>query len=218
MRINPLIYGGLVLAVFFSVILGFQAAGAWSVSGMVTANGEAVQPSADNIDSIKGWMTLEQVTHTFNVPLAELLKQFELPANTPPTTALKDLESPLFSVTNLKSWLQEREQATPGLALATATPAYATAQAAQPVEAASPAETIILTPAPTSHVASDRTVTGKTTFQDLLDWGVSAETIQKITGTDLPTPSTVIKDFINANGLDFPTVKPLLQDEVNRAQ
>ncbi len=40
MRINPIIYGVLVLVVFFGIILGFQAAGIWSISGKVTASGE----------------------------------------------------------------------------------------------------------------------------------------------------------------------------------
>ncbi len=36
MRINPFIYGVFVLVVFMGTILGFQAAGIWSVSGKIT--------------------------------------------------------------------------------------------------------------------------------------------------------------------------------------
>ena len=110
MRINPIIYGVLVLTIFFGIILGFQAAGICSISGKVTANGEAVQPSVADVNTIKGWMTLEQIATTFNVPLADLLKQFSLPADTPPTTAIKDLESDTFDTTSLRDWLQSLTQ------------------------------------------------------------------------------------------------------------
>lgn len=110
MRINPFLYGIIVLVVFFGVILGFQAAGIWSVSGKTSVDGKAIQPSAADVNTIKGWMTLEQVSTTFNVPLADLLKQFDLPADTLPSTPIKDLESDLFSVTNLRTWLESRTE------------------------------------------------------------------------------------------------------------
>jgi hypothetical protein len=108
MRIHPFIYGVLVLAVFLGTIFGFQAAGFWSVSGKLTADGEAVQPSAVDVNTIKGWMTLEQITASYDVPLAEILEQFDLPRGTPATTAIKDLESDLFFVTELRAWLVDR--------------------------------------------------------------------------------------------------------------
>ena len=108
MRINPIIYGVFVLIIFFGVILGFQAAGIWSTSGKVTASGEQAQPSAADVNTIKGWMTLKQISTTFNVPLVDILKAFDLPSDTPPTTALKDLESDKFDVTALRDWLQSR--------------------------------------------------------------------------------------------------------------
>jgi len=108
MRVNPFIYGAVVLVIFLGIILGFQKAGIWSISGKVTSGGEVVQPSAADVNTIKGWMTLEQVSTTFNVSVADILKQFELPADTPPSTAIKDLETDLFSVTELRNWLQSR--------------------------------------------------------------------------------------------------------------
>ena len=41
MRINPFIFGVFVLVIFLGTILGFQAAGIWSVSGKISAGGEA---------------------------------------------------------------------------------------------------------------------------------------------------------------------------------
>lgn len=215
MRINPIVFGILVLSIFMGTILGFQAAGVWSVSGKVTSDGEAIQPSAADVNSIKGWMTLEQITTTYHIPLAELLAQFDLPADTPASTAIKDLESEVFSVTNLRDWLLTRLDGTAPLPVEnepapvnpTATPEPVTAQpsAAEP-----------LAPTATVHAAADRTITGKTTFQELLDWGVSKEVIQKVIGGDLPPATTIIKDYVTGKGLEFSPVKTALQAEVDQ--
>ncbi len=109
MKINPFVYGVLVLVVFLGVIFGFQGADVWSTSGKVTTSGERIQPSAADVNTIKGWMTLEQVSTTFNVPVTDILSGFNLPADTPASTALKDLESDSFDITTLRTWLQERQ-------------------------------------------------------------------------------------------------------------
>ncbi|MFZ6030819.1 MAG: hypothetical protein ACOYYS_24195 [Chloroflexota bacterium] len=108
MRINPYIYGFLVLIIFLGTIVSFQAAGIWSVSGKTTGDGKAVQPKASDVSTIKGWMTLEQIATAYNIPVVEILSEFSLPADTPASTALKDLESDDFSVTALRLWLQSR--------------------------------------------------------------------------------------------------------------
>jgi hypothetical protein len=108
MKINPFIYGIIVLLVFFGIIISFQQAGVWSTSGKVNSSGGQVQPSAGDVNSIKGWMTLEQVSATFKIPVTEILSAFNLPADTPGTTALKDLESDSFDIPSLRTWLQER--------------------------------------------------------------------------------------------------------------
>jgi hypothetical protein len=87
---------------------GAKAAGVWSVSGKLTSTGEKVQPTGTNVDQIKGWMTLDDVSSAYQVPVAEIVAAFELPPDTPGTTQLKSLESPTFSVTNLRKWLIRR--------------------------------------------------------------------------------------------------------------
>jgi len=211
MRIKPYLFGILVLVIFLGTILAFQTAGIWSVSGKTTGSGETVQPSPDDVNTIKGWMTLEQIDTVYNVSLADLLSQFNLPADTPGSTAIKDLESDLFSVTNLKDWLLIRMQ-----------PAQPESTAA-PIEQAIPTS-VVMTPEPettslpTEHVTADKTVTGKTTFQGLLDWGVPEDAIRQVIGGDLPAPTTVVKDFATQNGMDFPTIKAALQVEVDKTK
>jgi hypothetical protein len=221
MRINPILYGFLVLTVFFGIILGFQAAGIWSISGKVDAAGEEINPSAEDVNTIKGWMTLEQITATYNVSLADLLKEFELPADTLSSTAIKDLESDQFSVTNLRTWLQSQDQST-------SLPAQANNATPVPNQPIVPTEgptqssgltsenSTPATPAPTEHAAPVKTITGKTTFQELLDWGVPVDSIQNIIGGALPPPATVIKDYVTGKGLEFAAIKTGLQSEVDK--
>jgi len=63
MRIKPYLFGILVLVIFLGTILVFQTAGIWSISGKTTGSGDAVQPSADDVNTIKGWMTLVVSQH-----------------------------------------------------------------------------------------------------------------------------------------------------------
>ncbi len=109
MKINSSIYGVIVLTVFLGIVFGFQVAGIWSTSGKVDATGNAIQPSAADVNTIKGWMTLEQVSTTYGAPIPEILSAFNLPADTPASTALKDLESDTFDIPTLRTWLQNRQ-------------------------------------------------------------------------------------------------------------
>jgi hypothetical protein len=208
MRINPYLYGVFVLVIFLGVILGFQAAGIWSVSGKTTGDGQAVQPAAEDVNTIKGWMTLEQIVTIYHVPLTEILAQFNLPADTPISAAIKDLESDTFSVTELRTWLISRQG--PAEPEATAQPATAT-PTVLPTEG-------IATLLPTEHVAPEKTITGKTTFQELLDWGVPEDAIRQVIGGDLPALSTVIKDYVTQQGTEFSSVKSALQIEVDKTK
>jgi hypothetical protein len=110
MKVNPFVYGIIIVAVFFGVLGGAKAAGIWSVSAKVTATGERVAPTGQSVDEIKGWMTLADITTAYKVSLKDIVAAFELPADTPETEQLKNLESEKFSVTNLRTWLASRQQ------------------------------------------------------------------------------------------------------------
>ena len=116
--------------------------------------------------------------------MPEILEQFELPADTAPSTAIKDLETEVFSVTNLRTWLVSRMET---IAPVSRTPTGDTQPVATPEVTAT---TAVVEPTKTSvateHVIVDKTITGKTTFQQLLDWGVPEELIQQIIGGELP--------------------------------
>ena len=58
-------------------------------------------------------------------------------------------------------------------------------------------------------------VAGKTTFADLLDWGVSVEKIETIIGGDIPNHLMLVYDYCAENGLPFGQIKAKLQVEVD---
>lgn len=211
MKIKPFIFGFAVLSVFFGIILGFQAAGVWSTSGKFNANGSAIQPSASDASTIKGWMTLEQVVTAYGVSLSDILTQFNLPENTLISTPIKDLESDNFETSALIEWLQNRSldnivsTATPEAALITQAPLLDETQIVDE-------ETLSVT----EHVSPERMITGKTTFQELLDWGVTMESIQTILGSPLMDPGLIIKDYASSIGLAFGDIKTKLQIEVDK--
>ncbi len=73
------------------------------------------------------------------------------------------------------------------------------------------------TESPSTTAATDRTIKGKTTFGEILSWGLSKAVIEQVLGIPMPgTPSTTIKDFCSSNNLVFETIKPALQLEVDK--
>jgi len=107
-RIPPVAYGLLVVVVFAGVIGIGMASGTFQTTGRTTAGGERVAPQGESVTEIKGWMAIGDVASAWSVPLPEILAAFDLPADTPPATALKDLESEMFSVSALRDWLGAR--------------------------------------------------------------------------------------------------------------
>ncbi len=69
--------------------------------------------------------------------------------------------------------------------------------------------------AATEHVAPAGAITGKTTFQQLLDMGLSAEDIQSAIGEPVPDAAMAVKDFAAAKGLEFSTLKTALQSKLD---
>ena len=69
----------------------------------------------------------------------------------------------------------------------------------------------------TESDATERVIKGKTTFKELLDWGVPQEAIEEIIGGPMPNPLTVVKTHCDANGLYFGDIKVKFQAEIDKA-
>jgi hypothetical protein len=68
----------------------------------------------------------------------------------------------------------------------------------------------------TVHAPAAYTVTGRTTFQDLLDWGMPKETIEMLLGEPMPAAQILVKDFANSKGITFSELKGQIQAEVDK--
>ena len=125
MRVHRYMLPAIVLvALLGSVIIG-QMTGDWATTGKgdipVTASG------APDPEGIKGWMTLQNVSDTYGVPLAELYTGLGVPADLPPTTAMKDLEAiiPNFETATARLWVANYQAAHPGAVPSPTVPAPA---------------------------------------------------------------------------------------------
>lgn len=109
-RVNLVVYAALVLVLFLGVIGSAKLAGVWSTSGKLTVSGEQVQITGTDPAEIKGWMTINDVITAYQVPKAQFYARFQIPANLPITTPLKEIEPlvPDFSVTAVRDWLAAR--------------------------------------------------------------------------------------------------------------
>jgi hypothetical protein len=110
MRINLYAYPVLVVAIFLGVIFAAQLTPYWQTTGEVDeTTGLPAEVTTGNPDEIKGWMTLGDISRGYAIA-AELKAAFAIPADTPESTALKDLEKIAtdFSVSDLRTWLKER--------------------------------------------------------------------------------------------------------------
>ena len=66
------------------------------------------------------------------------------------------------------------------------------------------------------HEAStDKAIKGKTTFRELLDWGLSEGEIEAAIGEEMPARDVNIRDFAVEKGLEFGVIKEALQAKVD---
>lgn len=60
--------------------------------------------------------------------------------------------------------------------------------------------------------AQEQLVKGSTTFQQVLDAGITSDQIQAIIGAELPPTHQTVKDYCIQKGLSFPTIKNQLNE------
>ncbi len=109
--------------------------------------------------------------------------------------------------------------AAPKAATSTTTTAPAGTTAAAAAEPASTAAPAASDSSTTDHsaTAEDRTIKGKTTFKELLDWGVDEADIRKVFGGDMGATGVAVRDYCTEKGIEFSTVKTALQELVDAA-
>lgn len=90
--LSPAITIALVMAIFFGGILVSKAAGLYQTLPQPLTQGQLVQPGGViNVDEIKGYMTLKEVSEFINMDIKEVYKNLKLPENVPADTRLKEV-------------------------------------------------------------------------------------------------------------------------------
>ncbi|MDF2889816.1 MAG: 4Fe-4S binding protein [Clostridia bacterium] len=82
-------------------------------------------------------------------------------------------------------------------------------EAVEPEPAITPA-------AEAEHTEEERVVKGKTTFGEVIDWGIRIEKVEEIIGGKVPAPSMTISDYCRQNDISFSTVKDTLNGLIEK--
>lgn len=132
-----------------------------------------------------------------------------------------DLSTEIYLPESAAELLKERNLTPEQMAYLGTHIAPSAAGADAPRPASAPLADSPSTPAPAAEATpaaseSDRTIKGKTTFGEILAWGVPREAIEAIIGGPLPAPSVTPKDYCLQNGLNFEEIKTRLQAEVDK--
>jgi hypothetical protein len=241
MRINSWLLGILVVVIIFGGIEISSLTGSWQTeSTKIPAKYSSGEFAGQyNPADIRGSYTFGEISKTFEIPLSDLATAFGIETRKAPAEVqVKELEALYIDPatgnsvgTNsvrvfvalykgLPITLSNTDYLLPAAYRILKDKSTLTAEQmaflnnhvlqtpASPVPL--PSITIPSTSEPT-HTATTGTITGKTTFQELLDWGVKEEAIQFVIKDSLPSKSLIIKDYASQKGLDFSALKTELQ-------
>lgn len=237
----------LIVLIMFGGILFSNGMGWWSTvsSKVPAAYTEGEFAGQANPADIRGSYTLGDIEKNFDISAALLTQAFAVQTDDPAAYQVKNLETQyaesqveigtssvrlfvafykglpfdlstdIYLPETAVNLLQERPLTPEQSAYLAAHIARQTNDEPGPI-VTQPAPTV---PAETQPAeTTERTIKGKTTFAELLSWGVLQPDIEKVLGVSLPTDASMkIKDFCTANNLDFETIKPALQTLVDKA-
>ncbi len=192
-----------------------------------------------NPADIRGSYTFGDVEKNFGVPPAVLAQAFGLETDDPAAYAVKNLEE-VYAESELEigtssvrlfvafykalpfdlsvdiylpqeaaKLLQERNLTPEQLAYLEAHTIAAPAPDSAPAAESTPSPTV-------SEESTANLVKGKTTFQEILNWGVSQAAIEEAMGAPMPNSVMTVKDYCSQQGLNFEIIKPALQAEVDK--
>lgn len=88
MRVNKYLMPAVVLVVLLGTVAIAQATGNFVTSGKGMVDLANLAP-----EDIKGWMTWQNISDGFAIPVEELYALLNVPADIPPSTAIKDMET-----------------------------------------------------------------------------------------------------------------------------
>lgn len=241
MKIKSTFLGVIVLVIMFGGVYGSSLLGWWRTTGrriprqIQSGQFEGASDPAD----IRGSYAFQDVSNAFNIPSSTLNLAFGLPSGLDGTTFFnKDLEAiyadidPNLEVgTDSMRWFVAWYKGMPyqpGEGTAMPQPAAdilrnrggLTSEQIVFMETRIVALPLVDLDAQSSetqpseaeeHDEGEAMVRGKTTFADLLDWGLTQAQIEAIIGGPMPNRLTLLRDYCQQNGLSFGQIKAELQ-------
>ncbi|MDK2981296.1 MAG: hypothetical protein PWQ55_1643 [Chloroflexota bacterium] len=230
-----------VVGVLFGGILFSNGMGWWltesSKEAATFTEGEFA--GLPNPADIRGSYTFGDVQANFNLPAELLAQAFAVTSDDPAAFPVKDLEAQYedseweigtasvrlfvalytglpYDLTAETSYLPESAvQILQTRELSAEQNTYLAEHTLSLAELPTP-EAVIENVPLTDEEETETLVKGKTTFAEVLSWGVTPEQIEALLGVPMPAEKlTIIKDFVLENGLDFETVKTELQAAVD---
>jgi hypothetical protein len=237
MKIKSSVMAVLILAVIFGGISIASALDLWSTTSNKTPARfkDGAYVGQYNPEDIRGSYTLADVARLFEIDEQILLSAFGLPANTDPslfrTSALEEVYASTGadigngSVQLFVALYKNLPITLDGTALPQS--AVDVILAANPNLTAEQISyltdhTVNMTPEEnpsdtsqtieTSHEETENLINGQTTFQQLLDKGLTRDQIESVLGTKMPPTNQTVKDFCLNEGLPFSTVKAKLTE------
>jgi len=193
-----------------------------------------------NPEDIRGSYTFQDVADTFQIDLVVLYDAFGIPADTDGTAIkTKDIEAAygeaeigngsvqLFvglykglPVAMLDTWLTPRGAEIILEHNKNLTQEQIDYIASHQVDVGLAAPEEATEAAVTEEVhdeASETAVKGTTTFQNVLDWGLTQAQVEEIIGGAMPAGNMLIRDYCTAQGLSFSEIKTSLNDALAAA-
>ena len=235
-----MIFGGIA----FSSIMGWWATESTKVP-VTFADGEFAGQA--NPADIRGSYTFGDIAKSFDVTPEVLAQAFEITEGDPADFAVKELEviyldsgfeigtnsvrlfvafySGLpFDTTGQEIYLPQsatdillaKGNLTPQQIAYLETYTVSIGESAPVAEPA--AESTVIPETTPSTTSEEYTVKGKTTFGELITWGVPQGIIEGLIKAPMPDAAVTVKDYASANGLNFETLKPALQAEVDKVK
>lgn len=242
MRVNSKQVAVLVVGLFFGGIAFSSAVGWWQTEStkQPVAFTEGEFAGMANPADIRGSYTFGDIADSFAVSAETLARAFDVNTDDPAAFAVKELEV-LYedsgyevgtaSVRLFVAWyaglpfdLAGEEVFLPERAadILVAQGNLKTEQLTYLQDFTVPAGNLPETPPQAEITPQPSTpetaylIKGKTTFGELISWGLSQDAIETILKGPMPDPAMTAKDYASANGLDFEMLKAALQAEVDK--
>ena len=234
-----ILFGGIL----FSSAMGWWQTESTKEAATFSEGEFAGQP---NPADIRGSYTFGDIENNFDVPAATLAQAFGVSSDAPSTFGVKELETiyadqefeigtasvrlfvalytglPYEIVGDIYLPKRAVEMLKSNATLTTEQITYLDAHAVAPdhIDPAQSEAQPAPVPSTEEHTetnsSEDRTLKGKTTFQEVLDWGVPQATIESILGSPMPNALTKVKDYCTEQGLNFEEIRPAIQAEIDK--